>query len=230
MNETSRRSLQACSGLLLLMTVAGNLSAQPVRLAAESQKRFDEIFRTGSHEDPPRLSIQIGPIARMPLPPNWHETERRDGRMVARTYRPTAGPARVFLSYSYRGFRLDPQAAAQLCRSLYKRRPGRVNKNEIAALTGALGEKGYAGTFAIQTAMLEELNGKRVLVVDGDYKEYPLRAKSIYIDADQAQPGTVVAELSFVADRDSYGRYLPEVMAAFRRITWRDGKFLAEEC
>jgi hypothetical protein len=82
-----------------------------------------------------------------------------------------------------------------------------------------LRERANPEVFHILSARTQDLNGKRVLLLEGRYTEIQKDLYEVFIDADGT--GRVVQEVYFLAPKIEYLHYLKAVKIAFSSIEWK---------
>ena len=123
----------------------------------------------------------------------------------------------IRLNSYYRGMRIGAEAALAFKDSLAQP-PHALKSAELKALSMVLRDKSY--DFEIIFARTEDLNGRRVLSVEGTYKDPAhTRSRTIYVDSDHT--GSVVQEISYTASSKDYQNHLTEAETALKSIIWR---------
>ncbi len=161
-----------------------------------------------------------GQISDIVLPEGWKAVAQADnvqGNSVYNDYRPTSDSS-VRISFFYRG-RVTSRTAGARFHALLQEPNHILSSKEIESLKETLRDKGNNG-FSVLSARTDDLNGKRVLIVEGRYDEIQQDNRSIYIDAD-GTTGRVVQEIYYQAPRDSYLRYLKQAKESMNSIRWR---------
>ena len=127
------------------------------------------------------------------------------------------GNDNIRLNSYYRGSRVNPAAAAAFKDCLAKP-PHQLQSKELTDLAEVLGDK--SSDFDIFFARTADLNGKRVLSVEGSYKDKDhTGSKTIYVDSDGS--GSAVQEISYSATGKDYPSHLSEAEKAFKSIIWK---------
>lgn len=230
--EIAKRVCAAIAGALLLALAGlGGADAAPATEtpssghpppAAENsiERLFDQVFDAPSPPAGAELHTgKIGQVLDLRLPAGWRRGNRRDEAFFSQAFHPTADP-RVALVFRYRGHRIGAAASARLGH-LLAREPGVIDVAEVRQLDEILGELARDEEFAIESATVEAVQGRRVLAIEGRYRNHPVRKLAFFVEADRAPAGTAVQELVFVAPNEAYARYLPDVRGALASIVWR---------
>jgi microcompartment protein CcmK/EutM len=156
----------------------------------------------------------------MNVPEGW---VKRDGvKLKANAglveYHP-AGDNDVRLNSYFRGNRISDDGAKAFTDCLN----GAVHaiakgSEELKSLSEVIDDK--SGNFNISSAFTEVLNGKKVLVVEGAYKDAEhTTSRSVYVDSDGT--GSVVQEISYTAPGSIYKTHLPAAEKALKSIKWK---------
>jgi len=166
------------------------------------------------------LVLNHGQIQSMKLPEGWIEGEPRSnvvGRSSLREFHPPDKPE-VMICLYYRG--LPVGAKAGDCFRTLLSEPAHLLKGaEMKSLEEILGEKADKNSFSVIMPRTENLKGRRVLVVEGQYKVLQTSTYALYINADGA--GRIVQEIFFWAPTGSYERYLRDVRQTFQSVSWK---------
>ncbi len=187
------------------------------QLDSATDSLFNRIFRNNQTLTD-QQQISTGQIQAMAVPAGWER--RADSQLPAGaglTEFHAPGQDNVRLNSFYRGSRVGAEAARAFHECLAKP-PHQLHANEIKALSQVLGDKDDG--FDIFFARTVDLNGKRVLSVEGSFKDKDHTSeKTIYVDTDGT--GSAVQEISYAACGKDYQRYLGEAEKAFRSIVWK---------
>jgi len=181
-----------------------------------SDNIFSDIFRM-ARPVPGKEEISTGQIHSMVMPAGWEK--RSDVRLPAGAglveFHPH-GQDDVRLNAFYRGRRVGIEAANAFKECLAKP-PHQLQDQELKVLAVVLRDKG--SDFDIFSARTIDLNGKRVLSVEGCFKDQEKTGeKTLYVDSDGT--GSAIQEISYCAHGKDYQRYLGEAEKAFRSIIW----------
>jgi len=165
-------------------------------------------------------TMSIGQVHSMSIPEDWVKRGGLDSKAMSglSEYHP-AGHHDVKLNSFYRGMRIGADAA-QAFKECLEQAPHLIEKGseELHGLTEILGEK--ARNFNIGKAFTEVLNGKKVLVVEGSYKDAEhTTSQTRYIDSDGT--GSAVQELSYTAPGALFKAYKAAAEGAIKSIIWK---------
>jgi hypothetical protein len=166
-------------------------------------------------------TIQIGQINGLTEPSKWVPGQPSP-KIGYIEYHPGANDLVKLYTYD-RGRRLDPDVAKTFADVLYNYAPHTLKADELSALqkNGVLRDKGPNAGFTPLIAKTEDLNGRRVLVVEGTWKPENLHVRTVYVDADIKKDGSVIQELSYQAPASIYHQYLTQARKAIQSVTWK---------
>ncbi len=162
-----------------------------------------------------------GQIETIELPDGWVESDEdfysTVGTRSLRVFHPPDTPDAVLCFY-YRGLPINAQSGRDF--STVLRRPAHeLNLQELALISEVLSDKQSLQTFATSAARTEDVNGKRVLVVEGRYKKNQYEVVHMFVDADGT--GRAVQEIYFQAPADKFSLHHEQARAAMRSIKWK---------
>jgi hypothetical protein len=198
------------------------------KLADETRERmFSELFTVGGSDravlakaSTPPLVVGEGQVARMVLPNTW-----RDGRTLKNVHGNSsyhelnaADDKDSKLSFFDRGTPMT-DASAKAFHDVLARPPHNLNAAEVASLRELLRGKGDSTVFEFNAARTENLNGRRVLCLEGLYKEDSVAMRAVLVAANAT--ASVVQEIEYQAPKAKYQAHLNEVNAAFKSIVWK---------
>lgn len=193
----------------------------------EIDRFFDEATiqsareKTRERKEEPRLEItNYGRIGYISLPPGWVETQQPAGEQDRRRFREFHPPdkPRVKICFFFRGHRTG-QESAQAFQSILSKPTHVLTRPEYASVAEIVRDKAEASSFKLLVAATRELAGKKVLIVEGRYKESQEEVHALHIDGDGT--GTIVQEVYFQAPRDTYPLHFAEASASFKSIQWK---------
>jgi hypothetical protein len=74
--------------------------------------------------------------------------------------------------------------------------------------------------FEVRSEKTEDLNGKRILSVEGEYKDSGhTGSQTLYVDSDGT--GSAVQEISYTASGQDYKLNMNKAQQAFKSIIWK---------
>jgi hypothetical protein len=162
-----------------------------------------------------------GQIAEMTLPVGWVEAPpyRFRGGVGMRSFRKVYPPEapQVVLGFYYRGLPTTEESARGF-HAILSEPPHALRHPELNALAEVLRDKAHREDFAARTVRTEDVNGKRVLVVQGTYTIIQEDCLEIFVDA--RRDGAVIQEIFFQAPTAEFRQYLPAAKRAFQSIIW----------
>lgn len=165
--------------------------------------------------------ISAGQIESMQVPAGWvrRQVDHLPGLASLVEYNPPDNPNTRLNSF-YRGQRIST-AAAETFKACLAKQPHSINSNELKSLSAVLRDKAH--DFRVLFALTEDLNDKRVLVVEGRYQGSSVQSITYYVDSDST--GSAVQEISYTADQTKdnpdFTKHLLPVTKAFRSIVWK---------
>jgi hypothetical protein len=191
--------------------------AQAGKLDPSMESLFNRTFQSSPG---PRSGdvISTGQIQAMPVPKGWErrpEVQLPAGAGLTEYHPP--GHDNIRLNSFYRGSKVS-EHAAQAFKECLSKPAHQLQDGEIKYLHEVLRDK--AQDFNIFFASTEDLNGKRVLRVEGSYKDDAhTSSQTVYVDADGS--GSVVQEISYTASGKDYSAHLVEAQKAMKGIVWK---------
>lgn len=190
---------------------------------AGSDDLFSNVFgkdRMANFARAATESMSAGQIESMNIPDTWVKREPVNLKSGAGLVEYHPGDNNdVRLNSFYRGNRIGDDAAKAFKHCLNET-PHHIAKGseELKSLTEVLGDK--ANNFNIAKAFTDVLNGKKVLVVEGEYKNAEhTTSKTVYVDSDGT--GSAVQELSYSAPGALYKAHLTEAEKSMKSIIWK---------
>ena len=169
-------------------------------------------------------SISIGQVSAMSLPPGWKEGKPEKsgtGTSSFREFHPEERPD-AKLCFYYRGRRLSEEAGRTF-HSILEKPAHILSPVEVQSLQEVLRDRARPDDFSMLVCKTEDLNGKRVLVVEGRYKQTQEETRAILVDSDGT--GTAVQEIYYQAPKDDFSKYLLTASSAMKSIQWKSTGF-----
>ena len=163
----------------------------------------------------------LGQLKKMNMPVGWQPGPDYSQRQHSGSYQEfhPAGDPECQLGFYYRGRRTS-EAAGENFHNVLSRPPHALSEGEYMSLKEVLRDKAkQPEDFMVRAARTEDLNGKRVLVVEGRYTGNQNDSKHIFIDSDGS--GTAVQEIFFQAPKDKFGAFIGEANQAMHTARWR---------
>lgn len=161
-----------------------------------------------------------GQIKEMEMPMDWSEGARGRGpypNSALRCFHPHETED-ANLYFYYRGSKIDDGSAASFHALLAK--PAHVlAPSELKSIAAVIGDKSNAQDFRMLNARTEEINGKRVLIVEGRYELLQLDTYHAYVDADNE--GKAVQEVFYKAPKGEYPKYFKAATDSIKSIQWK---------
>jgi hypothetical protein len=216
---------------------AADLPPDPAKVTAGSKGKVAEVRKVKSQPSDVALKNLVdkinkaavpssgqvtneGQIVRMSIPAGWSKST------IKHTLPSTANfvevnnnkdqKAKVFTYY--RGHRISPVAGKDF-HQILQSGPRDLTDTEYAGLAEVVRDKAKADDFTVTAKKVVNLNGRKVLLVEGMFKESKERAHSFYIDADDT--GEVVQEVAYQAPDAIFDAHKKEADAALNSIVWK---------
>jgi hypothetical protein len=165
--------------------------------------------------------VDLGQIAGFRPPVGWLELPPdrsvADGRSYGRDFSPPADPGAV-LSIYFRGSLVSP-ASADCFAVLLAGLPHELAVREIDACAQVLSRMADQDAFEMRSLATADIGGRRVLVVDGEWKTTRKQFHGLMIATDGA--GREIQEIFFEAPPDSFTKHINEVVEAIRAVEWK---------
>ncbi|MBX9686244.1 MAG: hypothetical protein K2X27_06050 [Candidatus Obscuribacterales bacterium] len=182
--------------------------------------RFLEELMTPAKTPGKGPNASIGQVESMTLPDGWQAgpvEKPYGGASFYQEYNPQ-GNSDTKITFFYRGKRISEDGGKNFHEILQK--PAHVlSPQEFNSLAEVLRDKAKAQDFDTVMAKTEDLNGKRVLIVEGRYKDLQEDNRSVLIDADGS--GTAVQEIYYQAPKAQFIRNYKQAILSMKSINWK---------
>jgi hypothetical protein len=163
----------------------------------------------------------IGQVADMKLPAGFVSGKQNSGNggssSFFQEYHSSADPD-MKVYFEYRGHRMSPDSSSNF-HQILAAPAHNLPQVELDKLQEVLQAKGGPSDFQISTAKTQDINGKRVLTVEGDYLKFGLRARTLYVDSDGS--GSAVQEITFQAPTDRFKQNVVQGTKSLESIVWK---------
>lgn len=159
-----------------------------------------------------------GQIKSMELPEGWLECvqEKRTASDYLTEYRAPES-ANAKLLFYYRGHRIAPGGAADFLKVL-SLPDHELTDQEFSSVDLVIRNASDPDFFLLSSSRTEELNGKRVLIVEGIWKKGGLVDLGVFIDSDKT--GSAVQEIHFEAPQSEYELFVDQAEKSLKSIVW----------
>ncbi|MBZ0186660.1 MAG: hypothetical protein K8F91_10460 [Candidatus Obscuribacterales bacterium] len=177
-------------------------------------------IQIAANQATPNEVTNIGQIARLTLPTGFEPGVKRagtSGNNFFAEYHLASDPD-VLLYFEYRGARMS-KASSDSFRQLLEGPAHHIKADQLQEFGELLSDKRNPKDFRVDVARTQDLNGKRVLVVEGRYLKHDLQARTIYIDADGS--GSAVQEVTFQTPPDKVNQHFLSGVQALESIKWK---------
>lgn len=161
----------------------------------------------------------IGSVDHMDLPNGWtkgKEVSGIAGMGSASTFN-SPSSKEVEITLFDRGSRFAGNAAA--FHQVLSKPPHVLSPKELESLGPILGNYGDDRAFKMASCKTETINGKNVIVIEGNWKEVNHDSYSIIANPDGK--GETVQEIYFKAPHQDYGAYLNSAKQSMKTIRWK---------
>lgn len=169
----------------------------------------------------PQTLVRRGQIAKMSLPNGFEHGESKERTEASGLsydeYHP-AGKPDAMLCFLYRGKKVN-DAAADSFKQVLEQPPHSLSHAELSTLKEIVKDKANPGDFNVLSARTEDIQGKRVLLIEGRYKANQEDSLSMYVDA--CGDGKSVQEIFFQAPKHDYSQLIKSVRNSFKTIEWQ---------
>lgn len=171
-----------------------------------------------------RVLEGFGPVSKLVLPDNWLEHKvPKVNREDIKTLRKFHSPDNIQIQFCayYRGLPVSKSSGDLFCRHLTEVSQLEDEKAVLSLqddLQEILGPLAFKDDFTLEKAQIKDLNGKRVLEVEGVWPKLNLKSRNIFIDA--SGDGTIVYELYYGAPEEEFNGYIETVDNALSSIIW----------
>ncbi len=162
----------------------------------------------------------LGQIDKMEMPGGWQAGPDYNSAQHAATYQeyhPNGAPD-CQIGFYYRGKRTSDFGGKNF-HELLDKAPHELSPEELRSVKETLRDKADPNDFTLSSARTEDLNGKRVLIVEGRYNAIQQDSKHIFVDSDGS--GTAVQELFFQAPKEKFPQYKKAADEAIKSIRWK---------
>jgi hypothetical protein len=215
--------------LVIAVAVAVNAAEPDTRTQAEKEqtkKELDKLFKELFDPSPepggrrPFAVLQRhGAVEGMRIPGEWVEW-RRDIGIFHKLGFHARGRSDVNV-YSYFVWSPESRKDSEGFLQALKNPPHPLARDEIQSLKPVIDRltESAPGEFDIRSAKTQDLNQRRVIVVEGRWTKHRVDAYTILVDASGC--GKLAQQLAYTAPTADYRRRLADAQAAFASIFWR---------
>lgn len=174
-----------------------------------------------SQSDQRILVSDCGAIAQMTLPKDWVECPQVASQWAtsvsSRDFTPPGDPSAT-LSLYFRGT-LVSEAAASSFQQILQDLPHSLSSEEVNSISSVLSTIADQDAFEKRSIQTAEIAGRRVLIIDGEWKTSQTEFHGLMIDADGS--GREIQEVFFEASAIGFAKYINEVAQSIRTIEWK---------
>jgi hypothetical protein len=123
----------------------------------------------------------------------------------------------VRLCLYYRGQPIS-DSAGQTIQAVLGEKPHSLTTREIADLNEVLDDIAYPELFSILSIRTDDLNGKRILLVEGRWLKEQWDTYSLFISCNES--GTIIQQVYFLAPVRQYANFIAMVKRCLGAIEW----------
>jgi hypothetical protein len=164
----------------------------------------------------------FGRIATVKLPPGWHQAEVNESPPpFSSVYKfSPADKSDVILGFIRGGIPMTDGAGRAFMQTLSSS-AHELTQREVNSLKEMLPEEADPDLFDRISCRTEDLNGIKVLIMEGNYKyrDYKNKVFHVFIPADDT--GKRIQQVYFTAPNQSYNDYEPRALESMRSIVWQ---------
>jgi len=162
----------------------------------------------------------LGQIAEMKLPKGFvcGTPDSAGGKTKSFQEYHSSGDPLLKVYFEYRGHRMS-EGSSKTFHQLLTEAPHTLRQAEVNKLTEVLQDKSDPGAFRISVSKTVDINGKRVLVVEGQYLQQGLQARTLFVDSDGT--GSAVQEITFQAPVNSFSKGIVDGAKSLESIEWK---------
>ncbi len=201
--------------------------AEEVRVEDGSRERLStDSFLLASNVNTPKSGekmntavTNIGAVDSMDLPQGWTKGKEVSGIAGLGSASSFNAPSNkeIEMTLFDRGTRYSANAAA--FHEILSKPPHVLTPKELESLGAILGTYGDSRAFKMSACKTESINGKNVIVIEGNWKEVNHDSYSILANPDGK--GETVQEIYFKAPHNDYGAYLNSAKQSMKAIRWK---------
>ena len=163
--------------------------------------------------------LNIGAVDKMALPTGWVKGAEQNhvGGQGSTSQFLAPGKSDVEITFFDRGFRYHSNGAA--FREVLKKPPHVLSPQELKDLGSILGNYSDPRAFTMSACRTEDINGKRVVVIEGKWNAEGHQSYSLLTDPEGK--GETVQEIYYKAPAADYKTYLQPALQAMKSIRWK---------
>lgn len=162
----------------------------------------------------------IGRIKRLPLPDGWSATREVLGQFGNSYLYHFANPTAPELQMSvfYRGMLVSSLSGKNFERIL-KKEPHQLSPEAILSISEVLGNCAQPDLYEIDKASTIQISDRTVLDVEGQFPEFALENRTIFIDG--GNDGCAVLEIIISGPKEVYSRHATALDRCLQAIEWK---------
>ncbi|GEM_PF-1400819 len=217
------------------MTTADNINGNIQHIAKMEDRRshdlpkdlfqypeeFNDLRMPGKSPSNPDSINEMEPITKISVPKEWNKAvnEAGFGEMAKSvSFTPPEGDGAELALYD-RGFPIAKSEGDKF-RAVLEKEPHVLDAKEIDSLTEqVLGTIGDKSAFDIKNAETKIVNGKKVLAVEGDWKDGGKKFYGCYIPKDENF--RQIQEVYFEGTEPNFTQLKPQALKSISSIQWK---------
>ncbi len=162
----------------------------------------------------------IGRIKRLPLPEGWSATREVLGQFGNSYLYHFGNPAApdLQLSVFYRGMLVSSLSGKNFERIL-KKEPHQLSPEAVLSISEVLGNCAQPDLYDIDKANTIKLSDTTVVDVEGQFPEFALENRTIFIDG--GNDGCAVLEIIISGPKDVFSRHASALDSCLQSIEWK---------
>ena len=183
-----------------------------------SEKKRTFSAKPGDEKMTPDI-LNIGAVDEMKLPTGWLKGAEKQKIGGLGTSKQFLAPDKsdVEITFFDRGTRY--KANADAFKSMLDKAPHIVSPAELQSISTILGNYNDSRAFQMNSCKTESINGKNVLVIEGQWKATGHKSYSVIANPDGK--GESVQEIYFKAPATEYANQLGAAQQSFKTIKWK---------
>lgn len=160
--------------------------------------------------------IDHGRIKRIKIPDRWIKDEPLDEWTEIVSFH-SPEDSETKLSFYFRGKPIDSSSASNF-QTLLSQPPHTLDTNEISKIEVIIHNASEPEYFDLKSANTDDLNGQRVLIVEGYWKLSDVDSYGIFLDSEGG--GKIIDEIYFLSPPSNFRQILPQIKSCLQTIEW----------
>ncbi len=183
-----------------------------------NQNKVDSLHQLMNWTGTAQLGvIDMGKINSMCIPMNWTADSEYDLAPSVQVFHPHSNPDCQLVVFCRE--QKVSEAAALRFANLLALPSHQLTSDALQSLAEIIRDKASKATFLTSLAHTTNINGKRVLVIEGSYPESAVTVKHLFFEAEKT--GTYMQEILFQAPSNKFRTHCDGAMQAINSINWK---------